>query len=93
MRTHSQLTWAQTVEAFVEVVEAYEFSGAVFVAHSFGCAVTSWLVQHAPQYVEGVVLLDPVVFCIHLRKLLFNFGVQLQVLRSARTHASVCALP
>jgi pimeloyl-ACP methyl ester carboxylesterase len=63
----------QTVAAFSEVLEAFQFNGAVVVAHSFGSAVASWLIQYAPKTVKGAVLMDPAVMCIHLRKLLFNF--------------------
>jgi pimeloyl-ACP methyl ester carboxylesterase len=63
----------QIVSAFSQVLAAYDLDGGCFVSHSFGTAVTSWLVQYAPHLVKGTVLMDPVVLCIHLRKLLFNF--------------------
>jgi len=43
------------------VVEHYGFNGACLVAHSYGSAVASWLIQFAPHLVKGVVLLDPAV--------------------------------
>jgi pimeloyl-ACP methyl ester carboxylesterase len=63
----------QTVSACSEVLEAYGFEGACVWSHSFGCAVAAWLIRHRPHLVKGVVLVDPVVMCIHLHKLLFNF--------------------
>ena len=63
----------QTVSACNEVLEAYGFEGACVWSHSFGCAVAAWLIRHRPHLVKGVVLVDPVVMCIHLHKLLFNF--------------------
>jgi len=46
---------------FLQVVEHYGFNGACLVAHSYGSAVASWLIQFAPHLVKGVVLLDPAV--------------------------------
>lgn len=68
--------------AYAEVMAAYELDGACILSHSFGTAITSWLVQYRPELVRGVVLLDPAVLCIHLRKLLFNFIYARQALDS-----------
>lgn len=72
----------QTVSAYADVLEAYSLDGACIVSHSFGTAIASWLVQYKPELVKGVVLLDPAVLCIHLRKLLFNFIYARQALDS-----------
>lgn len=86
---------SQTVCAYAEVLAAYQLDGACILSHSFGTAITSWLVQYKPELVRGVVLLDPAVLCIHLRKLLFNFIYAHQALdsvpvcRRARAHGTL----
>jgi len=79
---------SQTVCAYAEVMAAYELDGACILSHSFGTAITSWLVQYRPELVRGVVLLDPAVLCIHLRKLLFNFIYARQALDSVPVSAA-----
>ncbi|KAI7897493.1 uncharacterized protein BX663DRAFT_445012 [Cokeromyces recurvatus] len=44
-------TMQETIKDLQEMLMKHEFSNAVFVAHSLGTAVTSWVVKHMPQQV------------------------------------------
>ncbi|KAI8332868.1 Alpha/Beta hydrolase protein [Chlamydoabsidia padenii] len=46
---------------------------AVFVAHSLGTAVASWILQHLPTIVDSVILLDPICFMLHYDDICTNF--------------------
>lgn len=48
-----------------QMLHRHHFRNAVFVAHSLGTAVASWTLQHLPNLVDAVVLLDPICFMLH----------------------------
>lgn len=49
---------------------------AIFVGHSFGTTLMSWMIQKRPDLVGGCVFLDPICFQLHLKTTLFNFHMQ-----------------
>ena len=48
-------------------------SKAIIIGHSYGTVIMSWIIQEYPYIVERAVLLDPVVFMLHLADLGMNF--------------------
>lgn len=48
-------------------------SKAIIIGHSYGTVIMSWMIQEHPYIVESAVLLDPVVFMLHLADLGMNF--------------------
>jgi hypothetical protein len=60
-------TMQETVRDLQNMLHRHEFNDAVFVAHSLGTAVTSWVVKHMSQSVAGVIFLDPICFMLHYK--------------------------
>lgn len=48
------------------------FGQAVFVAHSLGTAVASWVARSAPHRVGAMVLVDPICFLLNHHHVAFN---------------------
>ncbi|KAG1471508.1 hypothetical protein G6F56_002081 [Rhizopus delemar] len=46
---------------------------AVFVSHSLGTGVSSWVSRFAPDLVAGSVMMDPICFLLHHSHVAFNF--------------------
>ena len=46
---------------------------ATLVGHSFGSLILSWMVQSRPDRVSNCIFLDPIVFQLHQKDVLFNF--------------------
>lgn len=55
------------------MLSQYGYGKAVFVSHSLGTAVASWMMQQAPKRVAGVVMIDPIVFLLHFHSIAYNF--------------------
>lgn len=60
-------TMQETVRDLHQMLYRHQFDDAVFVAHSLGTAVTSWVVKYMPKKVAGVILLDPICFMLHYK--------------------------
>lgn len=60
-------TMQETVRDLQNMLDRHQFEDAVFVSHSLGTAVTSWVVKHMSKYVAGVVFLDPICFMLHYK--------------------------
>lgn len=60
-------TMAETVRDLKHMLHRHQFEDAVFVAHSLGTAVASWVVKYMQKQVAGIVLLDPVCFMLHYK--------------------------
>ncbi|KAF1803958.1 hypothetical protein FB192DRAFT_1277427 [Mucor lusitanicus] len=48
-------TMQETIRDLQNMLHRHDFDDAVFVAHSLGTAVTSWVVKYMPQSVAGVM--------------------------------------
>lgn len=48
------------------------YNHAIFVAHSFGTAVASWLATFAPKRIGGLVMVDPICFLLNYHHVAFN---------------------
>jgi hypothetical protein len=59
-------TMQETVRDLQNMLHRHDFEDAVFVAHSLGTAVASWVVKHT-QCVAGIVFLDPICFMLHYK--------------------------
>ena len=49
------------------------FKKAMFVGHSYGSVMLSWMAQHLPHRVAGMAFIDPVVLMLNLKNVLYNF--------------------
>lgn len=61
------------VSATRDILDKHGFDKAVFIGHSFGSSIVSWVVQNMPERVAGSVFMDPVVFMLHLTDTLNNW--------------------
>eukprot|EP00290_Baffinella_frigidus_P010471 CAMPEP_0180142584 /NCGR_PEP_ID=MMETSP0986-20121125/15673_1 /TAXON_ID=697907 /ORGANISM="non described non described, Strain CCMP2293" /LENGTH=606 /DNA_ID=CAMNT_0022085821 /DNA_START=19 /DNA_END=1839 /DNA_ORIENTATION=- len=52
---------------------------ATFVGHSYGSVILSWMIQQKPERVAGLAFLDPVVFMLNLKDILYNFLYRYEV--------------
>lgn len=57
----------ETVRDLQYMLNRHDFKDAVFIAHSLGTAITSWVVKSMPNYVAGVIFLDPICFMLHYK--------------------------
>ncbi|EKX46261.1 hypothetical protein GUITHDRAFT_107873 [Guillardia theta CCMP2712] len=55
------------------IFQRWELQDAFWVGHSYGSVVLSWMVQHLPERVAGIGLIDPVVMMLNLKDVLYNF--------------------
>lgn len=78
-------TMQETLQDMERMLRRHGFYEAVFVGHSLGTAVTSWVIKHLPKAVAGVVLLDPICFMLHYKDICVNF-----VYRIPKTASEVC---
>ncbi|KAI8089707.1 Alpha/Beta hydrolase protein [Halteromyces radiatus] len=61
------------VKDIKHMLQDHGYEHAVFVSHSLGTAVTSWMMTYAPTFVAGTVLIDPICFLLHYPQVCFNF--------------------
>ncbi|CAM0139200.1 unnamed protein product [Umbelopsis sp. WA50703] len=66
-------TTSETVSEISQMLSEHGYSKAVFVGHSLGTAVSSWMMQQSPKRVAGVVMVDPIVFLLHFHSIAYNF--------------------
>jgi len=66
-------TTSETVSEISQMLSDHGFNKAVFVSHSLGTAVSSWMMQQSPKKVAGVVMIDPIVFLLHFHSIAYNF--------------------
>ncbi|KAI8647761.1 Alpha/Beta hydrolase protein [Parasitella parasitica] len=66
-------TAAETVLEINEMLQTYGYENAIFVSHSLGTGVSSWILNRAPNIVAGVVMIDPICFLLHYHNVAFNF--------------------
>ncbi|KAI8977022.1 hypothetical protein BDF20DRAFT_539528 [Mycotypha africana] len=76
---------AETVQEISSMLKSYSYDKAVYVGHSVGTAVCSWIMKLAPKTVGGMVLIDPICFLLHYHNVAFNF-----VYRIPKTLIEVC---
>eukprot|EP00960_Hanusia_phi_P076623 768588-Hanusia_phi.AAC.5 len=55
------------------IFQRWNLEDAFWVGHSYGSVLLSWMVQHLPERVAGVGLIDPVVMMLNLKDVLYNF--------------------
>ncbi|KAI9355198.1 Alpha/Beta hydrolase protein [Pilaira anomala] len=66
-------TMQETIRDLQNMLHRHEFDDAVFVSHSLGTAVTSWVVKYMSKNVAGVIFLDPICFMLHYKDVCANF--------------------
>jgi pimeloyl-ACP methyl ester carboxylesterase len=64
---------SEQVESIDAIFERWGLTKAMFVGHSYGSVILSWMAQQLPSRVAGLVFIDPVVMMLNLKNILFNF--------------------
>ena len=69
---------ASSVDSVCEILDKTVGSDkkATMVGHSFGSLILSWMVQSRPDRVSNCIFLDPIVFQLHQKDILFNFHMK-----------------
>jgi len=63
----------EQVQSIEAICDRWGFRKAMFVGHSYGSVLLSWMAQRLPARVAGLVFIDPVVMMLNLKKILYNF--------------------
>ncbi|RUP47012.1 Alpha/Beta hydrolase protein [Jimgerdemannia flammicorona] len=66
-------TMQETVREIEQMLESHGHKQAVFVGHSLGSALLSWVIKNASKKVAGVVMIDPICFLLHYHDVAYNF--------------------
>lgn len=66
-------TASETVEEIQVMLNCFGYEKAVFVSHSLGTGVSSWIMNIAPELIGGLVMIDPICFLLHYHNVAFNF--------------------
>ena len=84
-------TATETTKEVRQMLHQYGYDKAVYVSHSLGTAVTSWIIKLAPDTVAGTVMIDPICFLLHYHHVAFNFVHRLprQLIEVSDDHSSV----
>ena len=64
---------SQQVASVEALCTRWGFGKAMFVGHSYGSVMLSWMAQHLPERVAGLAFIDPVVLMLNLKHVLYNF--------------------
>ncbi|CAG8471714.1 5899_t:CDS:2 [Racocetra fulgida] len=66
-------TMEETVREIEEMLTSRNYSKAIFVGHSLGTAVCTWMFKEARKRIGGLVLIDPIIFLLHHPNVAYNF--------------------
>mmetsp|Transcript_63000 Transcript_63000/g.130931 ORF Transcript_63000/g.130931 Transcript_63000/m.130931 type:complete len:606 (+) Transcript_63000:154-1971(+) len=55
------------------ILDRWDIDKALFMGHSYGSVMLSWMLQHMPARVAGLVFIDPIVLMLNLKNTLYNF--------------------
>lgn len=66
-------TAKETVMEMTSMLQSHGYEKAVFISHSLGTGVTSWIMNINPDIIGGLVLIDPICFLLHYHHVAFNF--------------------
>ncbi|CCG84762.1 protein of unknown function [Taphrina deformans PYCC 5710] len=61
------------VKAVADLLHSNGHEQALFVGHSLGTVVASWIMHLQPKLCKSVILIDPVCFLLHLPNVAYNF--------------------
>ena len=64
---------SEQVASVESLCNRWGFEKAMFVGHSYGSVMLSWMAQHLPDRVAGLAFIDPVVLMLNLKDVLYNF--------------------
>jgi pimeloyl-ACP methyl ester carboxylesterase len=64
---------SEQVASMDSICTRWGFKQAMFVGHSYGSVLLSWMAHHLPSRVAGLAFIDPVVMMLNLKNILFNF--------------------
>lgn len=73
--THPPLDREATCLSISQILAVHNFDSVVVVAHSFGTAIASYILQHPTlsKKVTSTLLVDPITFLLHLPSIAYNF--------------------
>ncbi|CEG71114.1 hypothetical protein RMATCC62417_06899 [Rhizopus microsporus] len=63
----------EAVEGIKEMLHSSGYHQAVFVSHSMGTGISSWVSKYASDLIAGSVMIDPICFLLHHHHVAFNF--------------------
>lgn len=63
----------ETVSEITAMLDTFGYTKAVYISHSLGTGVSSWIMNMAPHTVAGLVMIDPICFLLHYHNVAFNF--------------------
>lgn len=63
----------ETVSEITAMLNTFGYTKAVYISHSLGTGVSSWIMNMAPHTVAGLVMIDPICFLLHYHHVAFNF--------------------
>lgn len=66
-------TAKETVSDIKNMLKRFGYDKAIYVSHSLGTGVSSWVMNMAPETVAGLVMIDPICFLLHYHNVAFNF--------------------
>jgi pimeloyl-ACP methyl ester carboxylesterase len=66
-------TASETVHEIQIMLNSFGYDKAVFVSHSLGTGVSSWVMNFSPDLIAGLVMIDPICFLLHYHHVAFNF--------------------
>ncbi|CAG8632794.1 8448_t:CDS:2 [Cetraspora pellucida] len=66
-------TMEETVREIKKMLISRNFQKAIFVGHSLGSVVCSWMLKEARKYIGGLILVDPIIFLLHHPNVAYNF--------------------
>lgn len=61
------------VDAVAALLHSNGHAEALFLGHSLGTVIASWIIHLQPKLCRRVILIDPVCFLLHLPDVAFNF--------------------
>lgn len=64
---------SEQVSSMEQIFNRWGLDKGLFVGHSYGSVLLSWMAQHLPSRVAGLALVDPVVMMLNLKSILYNF--------------------
>ncbi|KAJ3109501.1 hypothetical protein HDU97_005158 [Phlyctochytrium planicorne] len=66
-------TVAETFDAVEEFYGCLNIKKAIWIGHSLGTVICSWMIKMKPHMIEQVILIDPIVFLLYEPDVAYNF--------------------
>jgi hypothetical protein len=70
---HRHLLPHEMADGVDEMLKEYSVHDAVFIGHSLGTSIATWIVKYYPHYVYKLILMDPICFALWNHHIAYNF--------------------